>query len=427
MSGERERLETTAEHLETLYKINQAINSSLDLNVVMDAVMDKVIEVTRAQRGFLMLRDDDGELRVKVARGLNQEELESPEFQYSTTIVNHVVQSGAPLLTNNAEADPRFKAGKSIIALGLRSILCVPIEVKGDLIGVVYVDNSLRAGVFQQEDMDLLASFAAIAGIALENARLHRITVENARLERELSMAYEIQRSMLPDRVPTLPGYEIAADWHSAREVSGDFYDVFHLDDDRLGVVIADVADKGVGAALFMAIARSLIRGNAISAPSATETIRRTNRLMLMEDSETGMFVTVYYAVFEPGGQVVGVNAGHNRPLLYRRREHRIEWLPKGGRALGWFEDLPLDSCPVQLNPGDVLLFYTDGLTDAENENGEFFGEGRLADALHSAVVADLPAEGILDVLVAAVDDFVGSAALFDDRTLVVVRYVGAN
>jgi sigma-B regulation protein RsbU (phosphoserine phosphatase) len=415
-----------AEHLATLSEINQAINSSLDLEVVIDTVMDKVIEVVKAQRGFLMLSSEDGNLRVEVARGLNKEELETPEFQYSTTIVNQVVQSGEPLLTSNAEHDPRFKMGQSIIALGLRSIMCVPMTVKGRLIGLVYVDNSLRVGVFHQSDLNLLTSFAAMAGIALDNARLHRIEVQNARLERELSMAHEIQRSLLPRRLPALPGYDVAASWQSAREVAGDFYDVFKLDDERLGVVIADVADKGVGAALFMAVARSLLRGNAVATPNPIDTIAQANRLMLMEDSETGMFVTVYYTVFTRGGKAIGVNAGHNLPLLYRSRTRQIEWLPKGGWAMGWFDNMPLNQCPIELEPGDVLVYYTDGLTEAENEQGQAFGENRLARTVREAAADNLSAVSILNRIDSAVDTFTGNAPLFDDLTMVVVRYTGA-
>ncbi len=415
----------TAEHLDTLYEINQAINSSLDLDVVMDAVMDKVIEVVQAQRGFLMLRDDDGTLRVQVARGLNKEDLETPDFSYSTTIVRQVVETGQPLLTNNADHDPRFEAGQSIIAMGLRSILCVPINVRGQLIGVVYVDNSLRAGVFQPEDLSLLVSFANIAGIALDNARLHRIAVQNARLERELSMAYEIQRSMLPTRLPTLPGYEVAASWRAAREVAGDFYDVFPLDGDRLGVVIADVADKGIGAALFMAVARSLLRGNAILAPSPMDAIQQANRLMLMEAHESGMFVTVYYTVFQAGGLATGVNAGHNCPLLYRHRSRQLEWLPRGGWAIGWFDDIPLAPCHITLEPGDVLFYYTDGLTEAENGQGDFFGLERLKAVVQQEAATGASAQAILSRIEAAVQDFVGGAPPFDDLTMVLVRYTG--
>jgi len=416
-----------AVHLTTLAEINQAINASLDLDAVMDTVLDRVIEVVKAQRGFLMLRDDAGQMRVQVARGMNREDLLSPDFQYSKTIVNEVASSAAPLLTSNARYDPRFEQEQSIIALGLRSIMCVPLLARGRPIGVVYVDNPLRTGVFQQSDLDLLTSFAAIAGIALENARLHRLEVESARLERELSMAHEIQRSMLPQRLPEFPGYEIAATWHSVREVAGDFYDAFPLAGDRLGVVIADVADKGIGAALLMAVARSLIRGIAAAVPFPLDTIHQANRLMCLEGSDNGMFVTAYYTVFERGGRAVGVNAGHNRPLLYRHRTGEIIWLPRGGRAMGWFEQIPLNPYPIELAPGDVLVYYTDGLTEAENEHGLFFGQRRLAGIVREEARRGRSAQDILERIGAAVETFIGQTPPVDDLTMIVVKYTGED
>lgn len=423
---QQQQTATMAEHFATLSEIYQAISSSLDLDVVMQAVLDKVIEVVKAQRGFLMLSDAAGEMQVEVARGLNKEDLATPEYQYSTTIVNLVIDTRQPLLTNNAEHDDRFEMGTSIVAMSLRSIMCVPLEVKGRLIGVVYVDNTLRAGVFREADLSLLAAFAAMAAVTLDNARLHQIEVNNARLERELSMAYEIQRSMLPRELPTIPGYELAADWRSAREVAGDFYDVIALGEDRLGVVIADVADKGIAAALFMAVSRSLLRGNAIATLDPEETLQQTNRLLLMDDSESGMFVTVYYSILGLAGQAVGVNAGHNRPLWYHQASQQIEWLPKGGHALGWFANVPLEECPIELEPGDILVYYTDGLTEAENRAGEFFGEERLAQTVDVIASRDGSATNVLDAITSAVDHFVGDAPPFDDLTMIVVKYTGA-
>lgn len=417
-----------AAQLATLSEINQAINASLDLDVVIHAVMDKVIEVVKAQRGFLMLRDDvTGVMQVVVGRGIDREDLASPEFQYSTTIVNQVVRTGEPLLTSNAEHDPRFESGQSIVSLGLRSCLCVPLRVKSRLIGLVYVDNSLREGSFRQSDLDLLTSFAAIAGIALDNARLHRLEVQAARLDRELSMARDIQLSMLPRRLPELPGYEIAAHWQAAREVAGDFYDVFDLGHEQLGVVVADVADKGIAAALFMAVARSLIRGTAIATRFPLDTIHQANRLMLLESADSGMFVTVYYTVLEQGGRATGVNAGHNRPLLYHAAAERVEWLPRGGWAMGWFDDMPLEACAITLQPGDVLVYYTDGLTEAENAAGQFFGQDRLAAVVRELARQNRTAAEILQAIGRAVNAFIGDVPPFDDMTIVVVRYTGAK
>lgn len=410
-------------HLATLYEITRTLNSSLDLDEVLDNIMDRVIEVTGAERGFLMLCDDQqDELAFQVARGIDRSDLASPEFQVSTTIIREVKRTRKALLTDNAQYDERFQRGESIMVLGLRSILCVPILVKDRLIGLVYVDNRLQAGLFNEDHRDLLTAFASQAGVAIENARLYQVAVEKGRMEKELQMAKDIQRGLLPRDLPALPGYEIAADWRSAREVAGDFYDCFELNSGKLGLIVADVSDKGAPAALFMAVARSLIRGTAITAATPEEALQRAN-LTILTDTQSGMFVTVYYAIIEPGGKLTGVNAGHNRPLLYRARTQTHEFLPRGGRPLGWFETLPVRAVPIQLEPGDILVLYTDGLTESENIFGQPYGEDRLVEAVRSA--AALPAAGVMDAINRSVTAFMGAAPPFDDTTLVVVRYTG--
>ncbi len=180
------------EHLLSLYGIMRAMNSSLDFGEVLNTVLDSMMEVTRAQRGFLMIADDQsGRLRIQVARTLDGDPAEE---SYSTTIVNEVVATGQPLLTNNAQFDTRYKAGQSIIMKGLRAILCAPMMVKDRLVGIVYVDTSIRTGSFKESDLFLLSVVAGQAAVAIENARLYRVAVEKGRLERELQMAREIQR-----------------------------------------------------------------------------------------------------------------------------------------------------------------------------------------------------------------------------------------
>ncbi len=410
-------------HLATLYEITRTLNSSLDLDEVLHNIMDRVIEVTGAERGFLMLCDDQQEeLDFQVARGIDRSDLTSPAFQVSTTIIREVKQSRKPLLTDNAQYDERFRRGESIMVLGLRSILCVPILVKERLIGLVYVDNRLHAGLFNEDHRDLLAAFASQAGIAIENARLYHVAVEKGRMEKELQLARDIQRGLLPRELPVLPGYEIAADWRSAREVAGDFYDCFELDGGKLGLVVADVSDKGAPAALFMAVARSLIRGTALTAATPEEALQRAN-LTILTDTRSGMFVTVYYAIIEPGGKLTGVNAGHNRPLVYRARSGEHEFLPRGGRPLGWFEALPVHAVPIQLEPGDILVFYTDGLTEAENVRREPYGDNRLVETVRGA--ATRPAGGVMEAITHSVKAFMGVAPPFDDMTVVVLRYAG--
>lgn len=413
-----------AAHLATLYEISQTINSTLDLDEVLELVMDQVIAVTGAERGFLMLRSRDegreGEMVFRVARGIDQQEIEQPSFQVSRSVVEGVAASGEPVLTANAAEDVRFSGTKSVVLKGLRSILCVPLRLKERTTGLVYVDNRLQAGIFGQEDLDLLVSFGNLAAIAIENARLYQVAVEKGRMEQELKLAREIQRSLLPAATPEISGYEIAADWRAAREVAGDFYDFIQLaDSDQLGVLIADVSDKGAPAAIYMAVARSLIRGNAAGAACPLEAIERANRL-IVADSRAGMFVTAFYLVLSPGsGTVRYVNAGHNLPLL-RRADGEIVELEKGGMALGWFEENPLVERQLTLESGDLLVLYTDGVTDACNREMTEFGKQRLWEVV--AAGDGLSARSALEQITRAVSRFADGAAASDDITLVVVR-----
>lgn len=409
------------EHLRTLYEITGTMNSSLNFDEALNNVLDSIINVMKAQRGFLMIADPDtDELRVLIVKGVDGQTLE--EEGYSTTIVNQVVTTREPLLTNNAQFDTRFQAGQSIIMRGLRAILCAPMMVKNRLVGVVYVDTSMRSGNFSDADRNLMAAVAGQAAVALENARLYTVAVEKGRMERELQMAREIQQGLLPHTLPQLRGYEVTASWQAAREVAGDFYDAFLLDDNRMGIVVADVSDKGAPAALFMAVARTMIRSHAHAGLSPVDIIRRTNDLIL-EDAESGMFVTVYHSHFAENGESFHVNAGHNPPLLYRNRSNSCEYMPIGGRAVGWFPDNPVSKLQVQLEAGDVIVYYTDGLTEAENPRKDQYGEDRLAKTLLTC--ANQSAQVILDTLLQDVEVFCDGEPPFDDLTVLIVKYLG--
>ena len=188
----------------TLYRVSMWINSTLDFDTALNNVMDAIMEVTKAQRGFLMLLDEEeNTLRVLVARGIDGSDIEAEG--YSTTIVGRVVETRETLITNNAEFDSRFSAGHSIIMRGLRAILCTPMLVGDRLIGVVYVDTSMKAGIFRPDDVALLDAVSGLAARAIENARLYLVAREKGRLEQELHMASQIQRSLLPQQMPVTP------------------------------------------------------------------------------------------------------------------------------------------------------------------------------------------------------------------------------
>jgi sigma-B regulation protein RsbU (phosphoserine phosphatase) len=410
----------TTDRLSLVYQLSKMFNSSLDLEDVLNTVMDQVVAALHAERGFVVLRAEDGRLEFRAARGMEQETIDRPEFQISRGVVESVVASGEGLLTSDAQQDKRFMSRQSVMSLGLRSILCAPLGLKDRVLGGIYVDNRLHAGIFTQDDLELLNAIASSAATAIENARLYAVAVDKGRMERELSMARRVQTGLIPEKVPELPGWQFAASWLPAREVAGDFYDFVPHDKGSLGLVIADVTDKGMAAALFMALTRSMLRASLEGSDSPAAAITKANRLIL-ENSTQAMPVTLFYGRLKPSsGQVMYVNAGHNPPLLYRNASGSFEKLERTAIVLGVNDPIQPEQRTAQLDPGDALVLYTDGVTDALDPSGMAFTEKRLREAIaaHGAGGAQ---ELCLAILM-ALHEFIQGAAPFDDITLVVAK-----
>jgi sigma-B regulation protein RsbU (phosphoserine phosphatase) len=408
------------ERLELLYHLSQTFNASLDLAEVLNRVMDEVIAALKAERGFLMLVDPDGELHFRTARGLDQQSIDQPEFQISRGVVEQVARDGKPVLTSDAQLDSRFSARQSVVSLGLRSILCAPLIHQEQIAGVIYVDNRLMSGIFTEADLDLLAAIASNAAIAIENARLYEIAVEKGRMERELQMARQVQASLLPAETPQIAGWEFATLWQPAREVAGDYYDFISGLQDGIGLVIGDVTDKGMPASLFMVFARSAVRSSLDGTDRPAEAITRANRL-ICSDSTQGLFVTLMFCYLNPAdGQVTYVNAGHNPALLLRAAGGELQHLERTGIPLGIDPDEGYGQECVTLAPGDTLLLYTDGVTEAMNPQGEEFGQGEL-EALVKAAGGGSAAE-LVASLKSALARFSGPTAPSDDITMLAVR-----
>ena len=239
-------------------------------------------------------------------------------------------------------------------------------------------------------------------------------------MERELQLAREIQQTFLPDHLPTCAGWDLAVLWKPAREVGGDFYDVFELPGNRLGLVIADVADKGMPAALFMTLVRTLIRATAREELSPSAVLEIVNDL-LVTDTKHGLFITVAYAVLSlEFGKVIFANAGHNLPILICQEPKRIEILETTGMALGVLEGIHIADLSTNLKPEDCLIFYTDGITEAFSPDGEMYGENRLREIVLSGVCNS--AQQQLQAIDQAVQDFIGGLPPSDDITLLTVR-----
>jgi sigma-B regulation protein RsbU (phosphoserine phosphatase) len=247
----------------------------------------------------------------------------------------------------------------------------------------------------------------------------------NKRFERELALAGATQASFLPKQLPDVPGWQLAVTLIPARQTSGDFYDVAHLSNGRLGILVADVADKGAGAALYMALSWTLIRTYISEYPTQPERVLSSANHRILTDTDANQFVTAFYGILDPrAGELAYCNAGHNPPYLVSGQNNReVRQLTRTGIPLGIFDDQEWEQAVVHIAPGDALVLYTDGVTDAENGQGIFFGEDRLLDSVRANIGGT--ADEVRNGIIADVHQFVGSAPQLDDIALVVVTREG--
>lgn len=319
-----------------------------------------------------------------------------------------------------------------------RLLLVFPLSIKNNVLGAFVIeeptpppaDGLLSANTnrrLRSKRMEITTGICQQAALAIQNDQFQRERVMREGLEREMQLAHEIQRAFLPHRMPELPGWELDARWLTAREVGGDFYDFIELPGNQLGLVIADVADKGIPAALFMTLTRTLIRATAREYTSPGEVLKRVNDL-LTADAQQGMFVTLIYAILSlDNGQLVYANSGHNCPVLIHVDQQELTILPKGQLALGINEGVVYQEHTYQVKPGDYLVFYTDGITEAFSPQDAMFGEHNLYQTIHQTIFKDPStpypsAKEILDTIDQSVRTFIQDAPRSDDLTLFVLR-----
>jgi serine phosphatase RsbU (regulator of sigma subunit)/putative methionine-R-sulfoxide reductase with GAF domain len=315
---------------------------------------------------------------------------------------------------------PTDEEAVSVFSSGQPLLMVVPLSIKSDLYGVLVVEEAPGGLRFRSRRMEIVSGIAQQAALAIQNDRLQKEMVVRERLETEAQLARQIQKTFLPDSLPEHPQWQLAARWRTARQVGGDFYDVFELPNHRLGLFIADVADKGMPAALFMALTRTLVHAAVIETPSPAEALRRVNELLL-PDTRQGMFVTAVYAVLDQEtGELTYANAGHNPPLVVRKDS--IDRLTRTGVALGASGESGFEEKTIRIESGESLLLYTDGLTEAFNLEDDMFGEERLLRAL--GWQESNSADNMLKAVESALDDFIADAPPSDDLTMLVVRRV---
>ncbi|MBI3722676.1 SpoIIE family protein phosphatase [bacterium] len=407
-----------------LQEINKALNSESDLERLLELIMDTAIHLCDAERGFLILVNE-AKLDFVVARNIDYEAVRSPEFKISNSVIRRVVKSGEPILTSNAKVD--LKSVDSVISLDVRSLLCVPLRVKSRTIGTLYLDSRQAGAAFSEEDRDLLSAFSDQAAIALENARLLKEAKDKEAILSELRVARTIQLALLPKRDPLVPGFDLAGGMKTAKEVGGDYYDYIpaHKNQDGsrdLFLAIGDVSGKGVPAGLIMVMARSTVRslsGQRDVDPKAV--CVETNRI-LKQDLKPGLFMSLLLARADlRTGSLRLAGCGHERPLI-RRASGKVERVDLGGLVLGVVADNAehVAEMRVVLEPGDLLLLYTDGVTEAMDPRGKLYGLPRL-EGLLMARGHEPPLE-LLHAIEADVSRHAQGAEQHDDITLIALR-----
>lgn len=410
-----------AERLRLLLDISNQLGHSLELNALLPQVVETLLQLFKqADRAFLILLDEASGALIPRSIKTRRPQEESM-LGFSRSIVQQCLDTVGGLLCNDAGRE--FPDSESVMGLALRSVMCAPLWTQEQkAFGVLLVDSHQPKTKFNQEDLNLLMGVASQASIALDNARYHRAALARERLSRDLALARQVQRSFLPEEIPEIPGYDFFAVNQSALEVGGDYYDFIHLPGPRIGVMLGDVAGKGVAAALVMARFSAGARACVRAEPSLAAAVADLN-LVMQPLGRTDRFVTLAALLLDPATHTLSVvDAGHPSPLLLRQATGILEdAAPQKivGPPLGILEGLKYETQVTKLEPGDSVVLFSDGITDALNVDGRQFGLAALRALLAQGNAA--PNE-LGERILQAVAKHASGCGQQDDITLVCLR-----
>jgi serine phosphatase RsbU (regulator of sigma subunit) len=396
--------------LTAFLRAGKELSQGRPLPELFEVILDLSIEAVGAERGVLMTLEGD-RLAVQASRGNG--------FRISSTVRDQVLNQKASLLIRNVQDEEAFRSMQSIVSQGVRALMAVPLQTDNQVIGLIYVDTSHWLREFSSDDLNLLTVMANVAAIRIERERLAELENARRRMASELEQAAEIQSQFLPACAPQVPGLELAGFNASCRTVGGDYYDFLTYPDGRVAVMVGDVCGKGMPAALLMMGLQARVQVLAAEPNPPAVVVDRLNRVLAAAELNT-RFISFFYALLDPAsGEFAYSNAGHNPPLLVRANG-TVEWLTEGGPVLGIVRNAAYNDVRCVLNPGDVAVLYSDGVTDATNPEELDFGENRLSEVLQQ--VHHGSADAILSALTTAVRDWAAGTPAPDDITLVVVR-----
>lgn len=413
-------LAAISEHkkLEIIYNISQAVSSIFDLKELMEKVAGLVLEVIKADRFLLMLRDEKtGEIVPQMAIGNDKREV---EIGISQTMVRRVTSEGVSILVRNTREDLHFREAQSLILKNIRSILCAPLLSKEGILGLIYVDSSQETISFSEDELELFTAIGNQVAVAFKNIRMQEKLWQKKRMEKELEIAARIQQSFLPRIFPASPGYKFGVKSFPAYNVGGDFYDCFNLAPNKLGLVVGDVSGKGIPAALYMARFVSEFKIAALNFPKPHLLLAEINR-KLRDIVLGGNFVSAAYLILELDSGTLSYALAGSHPLLLCQDKEKVikELVSSGGQVLG-IRDGSFKDEVIKLSVGDMVVLYTDGLIEAKNRNKKEFGLDRLKEVILR--YKGLPVEEIMEKIIEDVSKFSQGQDPVDDLTLLVLK-----
>lgn len=416
---------STIDKLRMLLDITKTISQSFNLQEVLNIVMDTLDSlIPYDAAGIFVLDckekadtnagDEPCEMQAESVRGYDIDELRELHLKVGEGFIGHVALSGKPIISPDVGSDPIYVNARS----ETRSEMVAPIISNDEVIGVFDLESD-QLNAYSTDDLEVLMMLSSQVAIIIEKVMLHEQLIEKKRLEGQLEVARQVQLELLPAGDPKVAGFDISAYNFPTEEVSGDYYDWVQIYEDQIGLIIADVSGKGVPAALLMAFLRASLRA-AIHIGYAVQISMAKVNYLLWESIERNQFVTGFYGILDAGNRtLIYSNAGHNPPLLLDA-EGNGRYIERGGLPLGMFRDTRYHQYYLSFKPGDVLVLYTDGVTEANNPTGEEFGRDRLAEAVRAA--ANLPARNLITSVHNEVSKWTDGRGASDDITFFVIK-----
>lgn len=404
--------------LALISKVGVTLLSSANLDDTLKQIVALVFEAVPADRCLITLRDEEtGDLRVRVAR-LRNREGEAGEFRLSRAVIDEVIGRGNSVLTSDAQQDPRFVSGTMSIQ-GIRSVLAVPLGVGEKNFGLIYADSPIADRMFTEDHLKVLTTLASVAAIRVENAHLIEKQIGRERMERELQLAREIQQRFQPACAPQIKGYELEGISFPCNEIGGDYYDFIQRENGRFLLALGDVSGKGTAAALLMSSLHAAVHAQISLHHSLVKTVTAVNSY-LAENIPSNRFVTFFCAEIDPQTNLLTyINAGHNPPFITRPSGGIIQ-LPASSMPLGISSQTEFTQGQRQLEPGDTLVVYSDGVSETRNLQGEEFGDTRLHEVVQRN--ANATASSLRDAIESALSKFAQGTPAADDITLVILK-----